>query len=154
MILYRRACRSPAVVRGGRRAPAGWSHQSPAPDCTSVFSLCCNYKLVLLTVSKNGEVTDRTLLISSQHSHSRQIPLETERELSFLAVSGRRNLPIIRVSHFQWTFPYWAGMSISWCHRAYTCHILRSTFLLHHVYGEPHMLSHLYNLPKPGMGIC
>lgn len=142
------------------REALGGHHQAghtkgPAPDCTSVFSLCCDCRLVLFTDearmenSKRGHYWSPSNMATSDRSHWR-----LDLELSVLTVSGRRNFLILSVSYFQWTFPCWAGISISCCHRAYICHLLRPIFPLRHGYDEPHMFSYLYNLPKPRMDIC
>lgn len=49
--------------------------------------------------------------------------------LSFLTASGKINVLILRVSFFQWTFPCWAGISISCWHRADSCSLWDPSFL-------------------------
>jgi len=64
------------------REALGEHHQAghtkgPGPDSTSVFSLCCNYRLVLFTDEVRMEQSKkRTTLFSIQHGHIRLILLE------------------------------------------------------------------------------
>lgn len=62
--------------------------------------------------------TGGTLLNSFNVATSHRSHWNMELELSFLTASGKINVLILRVSFLQWTFPCWAGVSISCCHRA------------------------------------
>lgn len=71
--------------------------------------------------------TGRTLLNPFQRGHRSHWKMD--HELSFLTASGKINVLTLRVSFFQWTFPCWAGISISCCHRADSCSLWDPSFL-------------------------
>lgn len=123
MICYHQDNKSPPPdqsldhQRGTGRAPPGWSHQRLGSWLhISFLPVLWLHISFLYRQSENGEVKERTLLTSIQHGHTRQIPLAAGPWI--LIPHSKWSLLILRVSYLRWTFPCWAVISISCCHRA------------------------------------
>lgn len=75
-------------------------------------------------VTHRGHYWTPSNMATSHRSHRRM-----DLGLSFLTASGKMNVLIPRVSFFQWTFPCWAGISISCSHRPESCYLWDPSFL-------------------------
>lgn len=75
-------------------------------------------------VTHRGHYWTLSNMATSHRSHWRM-----DLGLLLLTASGKMNVLIPRVSFFQWTFPCWAAISISCCHRAETCYLWDPSFL-------------------------